>query len=176
MTDTTPRCPRCSALLAPEAAWCSLCFLDLRPEPAPAASAAAADPALDVDAVTELPVVVGEGTAAAGTTTPAASGSGGSPAPRAGRRFRPGSGAAAAGTAVAEDVPPADADEAPLPPEVDALLAQLAVEEGGGRVSLGPLDDAFSTPGRRAGVMAAGALVVTLTLFLVMWVLGKLLG
>lgn len=147
VTDTTPRCPRCSALLAPEAAWCSLCFLDLRPapepEPEPAPPVLAADVELEVP---DLPV-------------PATTG----------RRFRPGAGAAT----LTEPAPqPAAAD---LPPEVDALLAQLAVEEGGGRVSLGPLDDAFSTPGRRAGVMAVGALGVTVVLFLVMWVLGKLL-
>jgi hypothetical protein len=151
VTDTTPRCPRCSALLAPEAAWCSLCFLDLRPAPEPEP-----EPALPV-AVEPDDVPLAE--------TPDL------PAPAtAGRRFRPGAGTAT----LTEPAPqPTAAD---LPPEVDALLAQLAVEEGGGRVSLGPLDDAFSTPGRRAGVMAVGALGVTVVLFLVMWVLGKLLG
>ncbi|MGN6333588.1 MAG: hypothetical protein ACTHOD_18385 [Motilibacteraceae bacterium] len=159
MTDTTPRCPRCSALLAPEAAWCSLCFLDLRPapepEPEPAPPVVIADVVVaDVEPADVEPEVPDL------------------PAPViAGRRFRPG---AAAGATLTEPAPqPAAAD---LPPEVDALLAQLAVEEGGGRVSLGPLDDAFSTPGRRAGVMAVGALGVTVVLFLVMWVLGKLLG
>lgn len=151
VTDSTPRCPRCSALLAPEATWCSLCFLDLRPAPEP--EAAPEPPAAEITLDAEPDLALAD--------LPAASG----------RRFRPGG-----GTAPTLTEPAPSAGVVPdLPPEVDALLAQLAVEEGGGRVSLGPLDDAFSTPGRRAGVMAVGALGVTVVLFLVMWVLGKLL-
>lgn len=160
MTDTTTRCPRCSALLAPEAAWCSLCFLDLRPEPAPEepeAEPVPEQPEAEPVATTQPPVAAVEGTAAAGSDQAG---------PPRGRRYRP-----------SAPVPAAAASgDAALPPGVEAMLAQLAAEEGGTKVSLGPLDDAFSTPGRRAGVMAVGALGVTLALFLVMWVLGKLLG
>lgn len=37
------RCPKCAALVAPGAAWCSLCYLDLRP-PAPEPKPVAVEP------------------------------------------------------------------------------------------------------------------------------------
>jgi hypothetical protein len=39
---TTDRCPACAALIPSGAAWCTLCFADLRPAPEPAANASAA--------------------------------------------------------------------------------------------------------------------------------------
>lgn len=48
------RCPTCAATVAPKAAWCSLCYTDLRPkEPAPAPPAT--EPAAPVAALTLEP-------------------------------------------------------------------------------------------------------------------------
>jgi hypothetical protein len=44
-----PRCPQCSALVRPDAAWCTLCYADLRPPP-PAPAPAPAEPLAPVTA------------------------------------------------------------------------------------------------------------------------------
>jgi hypothetical protein len=148
-TSRALRCPRCDAHVLADADWCTLCYADLRPAPQPEPEP---EPQPEPGADEPEPVALAPGPA----------------------------GDLAADAPV--DVPPATGKHArragPAPEDglegvdVDAMLAQLAIESDSG---LGPLAGRLQTKESKAIVIVGGIAVVCVVLFVLMAVLGALL-
>ena len=153
-----PRCPRCAALVRPEAPWCTLCYADLRPapEPEPAPTPASARP-VDEDVVAPVALAASEPVLA---EEPALAAAG-----RRGRHSKVALGDAHAVTA-----------SETTPAEVDALAAQmLAVLAAESKPALGRFSGELESTGVKVGVMVGGVLLVTLVLFAAISVVGLFL-
>jgi len=145
------RCPGCQAHVAQDAEWCSLCYADLRPAPPEP------EPLPD----TSTPEAAGANVAVAADGVPAVDLPGGAPSGRHGRRRKPPATGAAEESGMQLDGV-----------DVDAMLAQLALETGSG---LAPIAGRLESKGSKAIVITGGVVVVGLALFLLMTVLGALL-
>ena len=144
-TSRALRCPRCDAHVPADADWCTLCYADLRPvpEPEPQPEPVADEP----EPVALEPEPAGDLSADAPVDLPAATG-------KHARR---------SGTAPDDGLEGVD---------VDAMLAQLAIESDSG---LGPLAGRLQTKESKAIVIVGGIAVVCVVLFVLMAVLGALL-
>ena len=155
-TSPAVRCPRCSAHVRTGSDWCTLCYADLRPAPQATAAEPVAEHAVEtaVEAVVEATVLL-EPPAEAGP-------------PRTGKHAR---------RTPVEGHAPADPAAVPGSLDVEALaaqmLAELAVSQP--KSPLGPLAASFDTPGKKAGLMVGGTLMVICLLFILMAVAGTLL-
>jgi hypothetical protein len=157
------RCPSCAALVTPEAAWCSLCYHDLRPpapEPDPAPEADLVPVRLDaLDALALQPAALA-----------------GAPA-RRGRHARP---EPAAGPGLSHTAQPSGPEaqlsgldavaEAKAAELLAALKAQSALSPG-----VGSLVGRMGSTGAKVGVMVGGVVLVTVLTFALMALVGSFL-
>lgn len=148
MTTTATRCPRCGALTSRSLAWCSLCFLDLRPpagpeldpQPLPPADALPADASNDP---------TGADLATGGHAHTGAGSDG-------------------------QDADP-DGDAAHAGVDVDMLLAELAACSSA-TAGAGRLAALLADPWRRALLITGATVGLLVFVLLVLSVLGLLLG
>lgn len=187
MSLPSDRCPRCAATVSGAAAWCTLCYADLR-QAAPtttSANAAPASPAAETLLAVPAPVAVGP-------TAPA-------PALRGRHAARP---AVAASEGETADIEPSqikflgvkdadiegselvkeqslsDGNAAPslTDAEIDAMIERLAVQSAAEPQPLGGLLQRFATPGSRVALMAVGATALALLIFGLLSLVGALTG
>jgi len=161
------RCPSCAALVTPEAAWCSLCYHDLRPpapEPDPAPEADLVS--VRLDALDALDALALEPAALAGAPA------------RRGRHARP---EPATGPGLPPTAQPSDPEAAQLS-GLDAvaeakaaeLLAALK-EESALSPGVGGLVGRMGSTGAKVGVMVGGVVLVTILTFALMALVGSFL-
>ena len=146
------RCPRCSAHVRAGSDWCTLCYIDLRPEPVrtPAATVPA-DLSPAAPSPVAAPAAQIEGPAAPDALLQGAA------AGHRGKHARP-----------APATSPGEAEELAA-----QLLAQLAVSESG--VGLGKFTALVDTSGKKIGLMIGGTLAAIVLLFALMAIVGSLL-
>jgi hypothetical protein len=153
-----PRCPRCAALVRPEAPWCTLCYADLRPAPEPEPEPEHA-PELSVPEAVLAPTVLAAPESVL-AEEPALAAAG----PR-GRHSK---------VTVGEVRPVTEGETTPA--EVDALAAQmLAVLAAESKPALGRFSGEMDSTGVKVGVMVGGVLLVTAILFAAISVVGLFL-
>jgi hypothetical protein len=147
-------CPQCAASIRPDADWCTLCYADLRPAPPEP------DPAPEPDPVPELDPVVDAVPELMVDAEPLDESALGDDVPvRVGKHAR---------RLPSVEEEPVSLDDV----DVDAMLAQLAIESDSG---LGPLAGRLQSKGSKALAVTAGVTIVGVLLFVVMAILGALL-
>jgi hypothetical protein len=155
MTSSDLRCPQCSAHVRPDAAWCTLCYADLRaaPEPPPEPSTPDAAPGGET------------GPVLAADTQPAAE----RDELGRGKHARSATSYADARKAGTRDDEAAAAD---LEARAEQMLAMLAAENGS---PLGPWADRLDSTTSRVVAGLVGLVVLATAGLLVMTVLGHFL-